>query len=574
MDAESSPANRPSLEGRLADLFTPREVHVELRPALATQANGRDFPWPNEKLNSAEYFAELVAALERRGMVDGEFLDVLVQLRPRRESFIREIRQDLDRRGLLEARPRRSSAPLQQVIGDRYVLLACERSRGQTTDWKAQDREDGSYVTLTTLNPAVCDDRATRARFDEQARRILAIDHPALPRTIRLSAGEHEPPYLVSEWIAGVTLRAWAGASTSTWGLDAEWLAAMDAVGGALAALHGVGLTHFYLQPDTILLDTQGRWRLIAITPLPEPRRTTGASSSLYPVDRRYASPEEQAAQDVCDARADLYSLARIALLIHTGREPPLAGPSGTLRGEWAAIQRARAMQTSSSGLRSAFSRALHDDTAKRHSSVREFVLELHQECDPPATRPTEVRRTAASTDPAPAAPGIPDAAMFASKANDLFLLARLMHTSRPDALASLRGFAADPAKLLALPATSRPQDALFAGLARALEERLGRKVEYEFQLLDDVLRGDVTGEIDLDNKEIDGDPRRVHPLLWELKRTCLYAVLGCLPPGVRIAFVLVDVFGYSPSLAAELLGINESAFRVRLTRARKRRIT
>jgi len=39
----------------------------------------------------------------------------------------------------------------------------------------------------------------------------------------------------------------------------------------------------------------------------------------------------------------------------------------------------------------------------------------------------------------------------------------------------------------------------------------------------------------------------------------------------VRVSFVLTDLLGYGPVEAADLLGIKESAYRVRLTRARKR---
>jgi RNA polymerase sigma-70 factor (ECF subfamily) len=73
-------------------------------------------------------------------------------------------------------------------------------------------------------------------------------------------------------------------------------------------------------------------------------------------------------------------------------------------------------------------------------------------------------------------------------------------------------------------------------------------------------LRGDVTE-----------DAGKVHLLLWELKRSCLIATLSALPPGVRLSFVLTDLLGLSPAEASDLLGIKESAYRVRLTRARKR---
>jgi len=115
------------------------------------------------------------------------------------------------------------------------------------------------------------------------------------------------------------------------------------------------------------------------------------------------------------------------------------------------------------------------------------------------------------------------------------------------------------------------PGRTLLGMMARTMEENLGRRSEHSFESLDNILRSDITRPIDLTNVGMGDDPTKVHLLLWELKRTCLTSVLGCLPPGVRLSFVLTDLVGLSPNEAAEMLGIKESAYRVRLTRARKR---
>src|SRR5688572_8538348 len=116
------------------------------------------------------------------------------------------------------------------------------------------------------------------------------------------------------------------------------------------------------------------------------------------------------------------------------------------------------------------------------------------------------------------------------------------------------------------------PANALLGLMARRMEESLGRKSEFTFDGLDRILRTDITRPIDLSTGVgPGGDPSRVHLMLWELKRTCLTATLCCLPPGVRVSFVLTDLLGFGPAEASDLLGIKESAYRVRLTRARKR---
>lgn len=115
--------------------------------------------------------------------------------------------------------------------------------------------------------------------------------------------------------------------------------------------------------------------------------------------------------------------------------------------------------------------------------------------------------------------------------------------------------------------AADKPADVLLGLMARHMEDSLGRKAEQTFDKLDEILRSDITRPIVIDDVETDD----THTMLWELKRTCLTATLGCLPPGVRLSFVLTDLMGYSPAEASDLLGIKESAYRVRLTRARKR---
>lgn len=130
------------------------------------------------------------------------------------------------------------------------------------------------------------------------------------------------------------------------------------------------------------------------------------------------------------------------------------------------------------------------------------------------------------------------------------------------------RAQAADETELLN---AENPGRELLGMLARHLEENLGRKSDYTFDRLDSILRSDITRPIDLRTAGLTDDPQQVHLMLWELKRTCLTSVLTCLPPGVRLSFVLTDRLGLSPAEAAALLGIKESAYRVRLTRARKR---
>ena len=99
------------------------------------------------------------------------------------------------------------------------------------------------------------------------------------------------------------------------------------------------------------------------------------------------------------------------------------------------------------------------------------------------------------------------------------------------------------------------------------LEQRLPRTPEVDFDLLDETLRSEATR-----NDEVQSltNPQR-NFMLWELKQGCMTSVVGCLPAGERVAFVLSAVLGYADEAAAAVLGISTSAFKVRLSRARKK---
>ena len=101
----------------------------------------------------------------------------------------------------------------------------------------------------------------------------------------------------------------------------------------------------------------------------------------------------------------------------------------------------------------------------------------------------------------------------------------------------------------------------------KLLEERLPRQPEVDFDMLDETLRGEATRT---DVTRSLTDPQRDF-LLWELKQGCMTAVINCLPPGERAAFVACHILKLPDDSAAKTLAISESAYKVRLSRARKK---
>jgi RNA polymerase sigma-70 factor (ECF subfamily) len=110
--------------------------------------------------------------------------------------------------------------------------------------------------------------------------------------------------------------------------------------------------------------------------------------------------------------------------------------------------------------------------------------------------------------------------------------------------------------------------DTWLIGIAnQLLEERLPRQPEINFDILDETLRSEATRT---DVVRSLNDPQRDF-LLWEMKQGCMTAVVNCLPPGERAAFVVCHVLKLTDEQAAKSLDITESAYKVRLSRARKK---
>jgi RNA polymerase sigma factor (sigma-70 family) len=99
------------------------------------------------------------------------------------------------------------------------------------------------------------------------------------------------------------------------------------------------------------------------------------------------------------------------------------------------------------------------------------------------------------------------------------------------------------------------------------VEKKAGGAPDVTFDLLDETLRSEATRTGEVHSLS---DPQR-NFLLWELKQGCMTSVANCLPPGERVAFVLSAVLGYSEEDASRVLGITTSAYKVRLSRARKK---
>jgi RNA polymerase sigma-70 factor (ECF subfamily) len=128
--------------------------------------------------------------------------------------------------------------------------------------------------------------------------------------------------------------------------------------------------------------------------------------------------------------------------------------------------------------------------------------------------------------------------------------------------------FTAAASRIATRPSGAADTEVWLLGIANELlEGRLPRQPEVNFDILDETLRSEATRT---DVVRSLSDPQRDF-LLWELKQGCMTSVINCLPPGERAAFVVCHVLKLGDAQAAKSLGVTESAYKVRLSRARKK---
>ena len=91
---------------------------------------------------------------------------------------------------------------------------------------------------------------------------------------------------------------------------------------------------------------------------------------------------------------------------------------------------------------------------------------------------------------------------------------------------------------------------------SHVLEQQLPRQPEVSFDILDETLRSEATRT---DVVRSLTDPQRDF-MLWELKQGCMTAVINCLSPGERAAFVMANIMGKDDDESSKALLVMPSA--------------
>lgn len=171
------------------------------------------------------------------------------------------------------------------------------------------ERADGAYAqraAIKLLQVAATAD--ARQRFEHERQILAGLEHPQIARL--LDGGPSDwGPYLVMEFVDGEPLDLWC--RQHALGLEAR-LALFDSLCEAVAYAHRHLVIHCDLKPSNVLVDREGRVRLLDFGVARLQGRSQQGSAGITP---GYASPEQRDGRTPGVA-SDVYSLGRLLLVL------------------------------------------------------------------------------------------------------------------------------------------------------------------------------------------------------------------------------------------------------------------
>jgi serine/threonine protein kinase len=213
------------------------------------------------------------------------------------------------------------------VIANRYKLERSLGDGGMGQVFVAENMAIGRQVAIKVLRAELLADASFRARFQQEAQAIAAIEHRNVARFFDLVVGD--PTFLVMEFVPGPTLsEALRGEK------QLELVRALNIARRlcwALDAAHRAGVIHRDIKPGNVILapdEELGEEPKLIDFGLAKLRSTT-PENALTRAGQilgtpHYMSPEQVSDGNI-DARSDVYALGCVLFHMLCGR-PPFVG--------------------------------------------------------------------------------------------------------------------------------------------------------------------------------------------------------------------------------------------------------
>ncbi|TMA24947.1 MAG: serine/threonine protein kinase [Deltaproteobacteria bacterium] len=260
----------------------------------------------------------------------------------------------------------------------RYRLDEQVGQGGMAVVWRGWDTQLRRTVAVKVLHAHLHAREEIRRRFDREAHAVARLHHPHILDVYDFSGPQAQPSYLVTEFIRGQTLRAFAEAHP----FDPPELAAacLLPIAEALEHAHKAGVVHRDLKPENVMVRDDGVVKLtdFGIAALLDPDEKFTMTGSIL------GSPAHLAPETIegkpADPRADLFSFGTIFYWLSSGQLPyQAASPAALLRNILEGKRKdPRLIRPSLSDAQARIiARCLENDPAKRYQNAGEVKTEL-----------------------------------------------------------------------------------------------------------------------------------------------------------------------------------------------------
>jgi len=215
----------------------------------------------------------------------------------------------------------------------RYELLEQVGSGGMAVVYRGRDSALDREVAVKLLHPHLASAAESRARFSREARAVARLAHPGIVEIYDYSGDAAVESYLVTEFVRGRTLRAFA--HEVGFGFPEVAMLVGRALADALVHAHSAGVIHRDLKPENVLVKQDeppavklADFGIARILASDERMTMTGALVG----SPHHMAPEIVEGKDA-DVRSDVFSLGTILYWLATGNLPFSAGnPTAILR--------------------------------------------------------------------------------------------------------------------------------------------------------------------------------------------------------------------------------------------------
>ncbi|GAA2131516.1 serine/threonine protein kinase [Glycomyces algeriensis] len=220
------------------------------------------------------------------------------------------------------------------LIAGRYRLDRVIASGGMGAVWRAEDERLDRTVAVKVLHAGLDGSQHPRDRFEREAKTLASLKGPGCVEVYDFGEepdGDRTIVYLVMELVDGVSLAELLHREER---LDpARTMRIVAEAAEALAAAHRRGIVHRDIKPGNILIDADGRVKVVdfGISLFANRSRLTPSDQVLGTAP--YVSPEQLRDKGVTGA-SDLYSLGAVAYECLTGTPPfDAADPAAVIHG-------------------------------------------------------------------------------------------------------------------------------------------------------------------------------------------------------------------------------------------------